>query len=229
MLHLLANSPADKVQDMFKPFIGMFILLGILSVVVFITKDPEFKRWFKGWIGEKIVQWRILKKLDPEVYKCLNDLYLPRPDGDGTTQIDHVVISPFGVFVIETKNYSHWIFGSEKQRNWTQQIFKKKIKFQNPLHQNKLHISALSTFLVADEAYFHSLVFFIGSAEFKTELPDNVRNTRYRNYLENYQTQLLDTEQVNYIYNTLLSHDESLDRRKVAKEHKRQLRAKHGA
>ncbi len=52
------------------------------------------------------------------------------------TQLDHVVVSRFGVFVIETKNYRGWIFGSEKQPQWTQQIYRQKNRFQNPLHQN---------------------------------------------------------------------------------------------
>lgn len=45
-------------------------------------------------------------QLDPEHYRTLGDIYLPRPDGMGTTQIDHIVISQFGIFVIETKNYT---------------------------------------------------------------------------------------------------------------------------
>ena len=58
------------------------------------------------------------------------------PGRDGTTQIDHVVVSIYGLFVIETKNMDGWIFGSAEQRTWRQQFFKKKFKFQNPLRQN---------------------------------------------------------------------------------------------
>ncbi len=72
----------------------------------------------------------------------LNDLTLP--DGEGaTTQIDHLLLSPFGVFVIETKNYKGWIFGSERQKQWTQKIYKKSFKFQNPIHQNYKHMKVL--------------------------------------------------------------------------------------
>jgi hypothetical protein len=45
--------------------------------------------------------------------------------------------------VIETKNYKGWILGDEKQRQWMQQIYGKKNRFQNPLHQNQLHVRAL--------------------------------------------------------------------------------------
>lgn len=59
---------------------------------------------FKGWAGETVTRRSFLGKLDPTIYRCYHDLYLPRPDGKGTTQVDHVVVSEFGVFVIETKS-----------------------------------------------------------------------------------------------------------------------------
>lgn len=60
----------------------------------------------KGGWGESIVNRMCGTQLDPEHYRTLGDIYLPRPDGMGTTQIDHIVISQFGIFVIETKNYT---------------------------------------------------------------------------------------------------------------------------
>jgi hypothetical protein len=65
------------------------------------------------------------------------------------------LVSPFGVFVIETKNYKGWILGDEKQRQWMQQIYGKKNRFQNPLHQNQLHVRALMDFLALPESPFH--------------------------------------------------------------------------
>ena len=167
-----------------------------------------------------------MKKLDPEKYKTLHDLYLPRPDGTGTTQLDHVVISVFGVFVIETKNYASWIFGSEKQQQWTQKVYKKSYKFQNPIHQNDLHITALAQFLEADKSLFHNLVFFIGESTFKTEMPPNVINKGFRSYIESFTNEILTQEQVDYIYQTLLSHDKSLDRKKIARDHIKNLKSR---
>src|SRR5690349_12424781 len=39
---------------------------------------------------------------------------------DETTQIDHVLVSRFGIFVIETKDYKGWIFAGSNDRYWTQ-------------------------------------------------------------------------------------------------------------
>ncbi|WP_350617509.1 nuclease-related domain-containing protein, partial [Pseudomonas sp. HY7a-MNA-CIBAN-0227] len=76
-----------------------------------------------------------------------NNVTLPLPNG-GSTQIDHVIVSIYGIFVIETKNYKGWIFGNEKQRQWTQAFPNgRKYKFQNPLRQNYLHIKTLADLL----------------------------------------------------------------------------------
>ena len=99
----------------------------------------------KGVIGELAVAL-MLKFLNEDIYKVFHDLYIIKEDGS-TSQIDHVVTSPYGIFVIETKNYKGWIFGSEKSKYWTQVIYKTKNKFLNPIMQNKGHIKHLSKFI----------------------------------------------------------------------------------
>src|SRR5688500_11669777 len=75
-----------------------------------------------------------------------------------------------GIFVIETKHYSGWIFGDPNSSTWTQVIYRKKTRFQNPLFQNAAHVRTLqSMFTLLPEA-FHSLVVFTGGIEFKTDL-----------------------------------------------------------
>jgi hypothetical protein len=79
----------------------------------------------KGWVGE--VQGTLAKKifLDSQIYIDLNNVTIPTTNG--TTQIDHVIVSRYGIFVVETKNMQGWIFGSEKSPQWTQSIFGKSI------------------------------------------------------------------------------------------------------
>ena len=100
-----------------------------------------------GKSGERSVSW-ILGSL-PDEYMVLNDVTIPdqktNPDKDYTTQIDHVVVSPYGIFVIETKNYSGWIFGNEKSQNWKQTFKTTEGRFfYNPIKQNWGHIYALA-------------------------------------------------------------------------------------
>lgn len=150
----------------------------------------------KGRIGEAIVSVGALKQLDPKIYRVFNDLVLPRPDGKGTTQIDHVVVSPFGIFVIETKNYAGWIFGDSNSRYWTQVIYGKKSRFQNPLHQNALHVRALVQATGLPVSSFHNLVYFAGDATLKTPLPPQVMTGGLIAFIHGHQALLLSEDVV---------------------------------
>lgn len=139
-----------------------------LAILWFVAETS----WFKGKLGEFLVARSFKKHLDPETYTVLHDVTLPVRGG--TTQIDHIVVSPFGIFVIETKNMSGWIFGSPNEKQWTQTFHRKKFRFQNPLRQNYKHLKAASEVTGLPEDKLHSVVIFTGAAKFKTTLPANV-------------------------------------------------------
>jgi ribosomal protein L37AE/L43A len=132
-------------------------------------------RWFKGVFGEFLVN-HLLLKLPRSDYTLIKDVTLPTEDG--TTQIDHVVVSKFGIFVVETKNMKGWIFGSTRQKQWTQKIYRHTSKFQNPLHQNYKHVKTLESLLDCSGEQLHSVIVFIGDSIFKTEMPPNVTYAR---------------------------------------------------
>jgi restriction system protein len=126
----------------------------------------------KGWLGE--LKTKVAEKLllDSKVYHVFNNVLVSARGR--TTQIDHVIVSRYGVFVLETKDKTGWIFGSANQREWTQVIFNDKYRFQNPLRQNYLHIKTLSEGLVIDHSKIYSVVVFWGHCELRTVMPDNV-------------------------------------------------------
>ena len=140
----------------------------LLIIMLSILNTP----FMKGVIGEFQVNLIAKFRLDKKVYHLIKNVTLPTEDG--TTQIDHVVVSKFGVFVIETKNMKGWIFGNTNQKMWTQQIYKYKKQFQNPLHQNFKHTQTLQSALELEPEKIFSLVVFIGDSDFKTQMPDNV-------------------------------------------------------
>lgn len=175
----------------------------------------------KGWMGEQAVSRLGLRRLDPAVYRVFDNIYLPRADGTGTTQIDHVVVSKFGIFVIETKNVKGWIFGSPGQRQWTQVVYRRKSRFQNPLHQNALHIRALQRFLGLSADCFHPLVFFVGECEFKTPMPDNVRNSGLRDWILGRQEPRLGEGESKAAADKIEALVGATDRRRTGKEHVR--------
>jgi len=84
--------------------------------------------WFKGFIGKVMVNMAAHLFLNKNYYHLIKNVTIPTEDG--TTQIDHIIVSRFGVFVVETKNMKGWIFGGERQKMWPQQIYKSKHKFQ---------------------------------------------------------------------------------------------------
>ena len=139
-----------------------------LAILAGILKSP----WFKGITGEFLVNTAARLFLAKDEYHLIKDVTLQTDDA--STQIDHIIVSRYGVFVIETKNMKGWIFGSANQKTWTQKIYKHTHKFQNPLHQNYKHVKTLEALLDIPASAIHSLVVFVGDSTFKTELPENV-------------------------------------------------------
>lgn len=114
----------------------------------------------KGAYGEDRVA-RQLSRL-PKEYHVFNDVYI-RSSGR-SVQIDHIVISRYGVFVIETKNYKGRVYGSEYAEHWTQNIYGYKYQLYNPIRQNASHVVAICNLLRITQDKTIPIVVFAGSA-----------------------------------------------------------------
>ncbi len=145
----------------------ILLALGV-ALLYFYLNSPSVI----GAEGERRVNSTLSRKLDDRDYTILEDLTLPT--SHGTTQVDHIVLSRFGIFVIETKNMSGWIFGGKSQAHWTQVMRRHKSQFQNPLRQNYHHVKVIQDLLGIRLDQLDNLVAFVGSAEPKTEMPPNV-------------------------------------------------------
>lgn len=86
-------------------------------------------------------------------------------DENGTHQIDHLVLSQFGIFVIEMKNYYGLIKGKDFDNKWCQYLEKNKRYFLNPIHQNYGHIKSLSNLLKLEDKCFISVICFSNQAK----------------------------------------------------------------
>ena len=162
-----------------------------LAIFVGIVKSP----WFKGVMGEFVINLSAKWMLNKNQYHLIKNVTLPTKDG--TTQIDHIIVSIFGVFVVETKNMKGWIFGNPNQKTWTQKIYKHSSKFQNPLHQNYKHVKTLESLLDLNEKQVHSVIVFVGNSEFKTEMPENVTyGGGYARYIKSKTTPVLTETEV---------------------------------
>ena len=181
------------VSTILEPILHLWYLLPIVLIVVFL-RTP----WGKGIIGEFFVNTSANLQLDKDKYHLIKDVTLPTEDG--TTQIDHIIVSEYGVFVVETKNMKGWIYGDEKQKFWTQKIYKHTKKFQNPLHQNYKHIKTIQDLLGIDSDKIFSVIVFTGESVFKTKMPENVRQgIGYVDYIKSKTKKLFSTEEVETI------------------------------
>jgi len=147
------------------------VLIGLVVALWVVLRVFRSAR-SKGFFGEFRVRSALLLRLDSDAYRSLHNLTLPVHDG--TTQIDHLIVSRFGVFVIETKNLTGWIFGDERSRNWTQSVYGNNYQFLNPLRQNYKHLKAVENLLGFGSKCLHSVVVFVGSSRFQTAMPPNV-------------------------------------------------------
>ena len=128
-------------MELFLPLILLLIFLLFIFIVYKINQQIPI---WKGRAGEAEVIKK-LNKLDSTKYTVLNDLFFKT--GDKSAQIDHVIISNYGIFVIETKNYNGKIYGSENKDYWTVYLRKFQTNFYNPIKQNRGHIYALKNIL----------------------------------------------------------------------------------
>ena len=178
--------------------ITAFVLFGFIGAYL---RSPTVK----GARGERRVNSILYRKLPSREYTVFHDITLHT--SRGPTQIDHIVVSRYGVFVIETKNYTGWIFGDARSRQWTQTIYGHKTRFQNPLRQNFKHTKAVESFLSLSPRHVHSVVVFVGDAQIKTDLPDNVTHLRgLCPYILSHRDLLLGTSRVRSIAMMLSDH-----------------------
>ena len=122
----------------------------------------------KGERGEKRAERRLkLLNLCGKNGYVISNTYIPKSDGT-TSEIDLIFITEKGLFVIESKNYSGWIFGQGTDRFWTQCFPNgKKQRFYNPILQNQAHIKWLSSYLQNNTIRYISLIVFSGSCTLK--------------------------------------------------------------
>lgn len=184
--------------------IELLIVSLIASVAIFrIAMDSKE---FRGKAGEFLVNVANETALDETVYHQYKNILLPSTDGT-TTEIDHLIVSKHGIFVIETKTKTGWIFGSAHDRHWTQKLHRTTHKFQNPLRQNHRHIKAVQAITGLPDDAFTSIIVFFGDMEFKTPMPENVfKGCGHIEYIQKHYGKRLTLQQVHEAKRAINKH-----------------------
>jgi hypothetical protein len=177
--------------------------------------------------GEALLSRVALTNFGPPDYHLMNHVTLQMKDG--TTQVDHILVSRFGVFVIETKDYKGWIFANAKQANWTHVLFWHKFKFQNPILQNFRHVRAVQDVLdFLPPSAIKSIVVFTGEAEFKTEIPLGVFSlSEFIEYLREQTVEVMSLNRVQFCVGRLETARLAISG-KTDVEHIQNLERRHG-
>ena len=193
----------------------------VYGIILYIKKRLLPK--IKGTLGEIKVS-RKLKRLNKKEYKVLNDILLT--NGNSTTQIDHIVISRNGIFVIETKHYKGWIHGHENSEYWIQTLYSHKSKLRNPIKQNWAHVYVLKKVLSDYKfAKYFPIVVFSGNAKLKnitSGLPVIYARQLLKTIKNNPEEQNLSIEQINNITDKL--DQLNIRGRKENRKHIKQVR-----
>lgn len=146
----------------------VFIIFIIISIISFV-----FYKEIVGWFGEYWTK-KALKKLPKDKYKILNNLLIFV--NNKSHQIDHVVVSSYGIFCIETKQYNGYIVGDKYDKYWIRKAGKKRYYYTNPIRQNYGHCKALSELLHIEESKIINIVCISSNAKLNIKHDGEVVN-----------------------------------------------------
>ncbi len=184
----------ELLKAMFtNPIIIGVLVLGIISAL--------FYKKIVGWFGEHWTR-QALSKLPKAKYKIINDLFL---NVDGRTcQIDHVVVSPYGIFSVETKQYNGYIKGNKYDNNWVRRSGENKYYYTNPIKQNYGHCKMLAQLLKIDESKIYNIVCIPSKAILNVKHDGElVRYNTIFDKISSYNDEIIDDP--DDIYKTLLN------------------------
>ena len=199
----------EAIKSFFEGIINIYsnnskLLLETIILIALCIILKIYYPKFRGFMGEFWVKLE-LRKLPKDKYVVLNDIMIK--DEKGTHQIDHLIISKFGIFVIEMKNYYGLIKGKEFDNKWCQYLGKNKSYFINPIHQNFGHIKSLSNLLKLDDKYFISIICFSNQAKVDVKSSSIVTQVDYlKDEILKYEELLVDND-IKELSNIIISNN----------------------
>lgn len=193
------------------------LLVAIILLVKELSNGSLFSSLFTtpGQRGENRVKSK-LSWLNSKEYFIINDLLFRKSNGL-TIQIDHVVVSPYGVFVIETKNISGYIYGSETANQWLRRwkgyarggrYKEDELSFDNPIRQNEAHIDALSERIGRGlQIPYYSVIAFSPEAtlKVKTSQQNVIYWSEIRDYINRFKEPIMSVEEARNIYENIVA------------------------
>lgn len=220
---ILIKSILSVLKIFYSLFIVVFNFLKIPIIIFLVLK--LYKNQLRGRFGEKSLYILLRKNLNKDDYKIINNVYIKTKSG--SAQIDHIIVSRKGIFVIETKTYRGSIYGSKFAKTWTQYIKGNKYPFKNPLHQNYGHIKVLESLNPAFKHIdFQSIIAFSGECILKVSVPNAMHFSKVANYIKKYDEIIFSQYEFEKIYEII--KNKNIKSIKKRKSYINELKAKHG-
>lgn len=184
--------------------VAAFISAPIIGVILLLLNQNEQPKVSRQEMCERAVTIA-LKSLDMKSYVVFENLILPSRGNTPHTEIDQVVVSPYGIFCIETKSHHGSIYGFTTSKKWKQYLGGKEFDVINPLHQNYKHINALEDLLGLNlRAKIHSYVVYPNARSVKIDGEYvNCSINEVKNKISRHKTRVYDLHDCERILKTL--------------------------
>lgn len=150
-----------------------------------------------------------LRRLPPEHYKVFNDVFVPRLNDDGNTRLHHVVVSRFGIFVIQDQHENGLIIGGPDDRDWTLVQADGRKRFVNPIIRSAYHVKALAKYLEFPESSLVPIIFFDSEPAFQAPRPPYLLTGGLGRYIISHHVEVLTQDEVDEValkFSCLTSH-----------------------
>jgi len=161
----------DIYPDINPVFADLFVLLQWLIPLLWLlilVKSPQFK----GLVGELLLFVSARLQLDDTVYRSIPNVLLPVAGGD--IRIDEIIVSRYGIFLIESNTMQGRIYGGRQQDAWRHKLGLAVERFESPRRQGFRHVKEVAEVLGQPENIFFPVAVFVGDSVFRSEMPKNV-------------------------------------------------------
>ena len=173
--------------------VNVIIYLMILALIYSIFDSYIYPK-VVGWFGEHWTK-QALRKLPKQIYKVINDVMIKLDDK--THQIDHIVVSKYGIFVIETKQYNGYITGSKYDKKWVKHYRGGKVcYYTNPISQNYGHVKTIQELFNLNDNQVFNIVCIPSRAKLNIKHDGElVNNVSICDKIESYKDVVIDNPQ----------------------------------
>ena len=211
-------SPAEIIPKLLivpAIFVGVMVVAIIAKLLWFRVILPKLAgkaRRRKGGEGEQRVADALSVFTEADGYRLLRNLWLFYGRGN-KTEIDLLLLSPYGIFVMEVKTLSGKIEVDPSDRVWIQHSGGREETIRSPRRENAKRIAALHEITGVPKEFFHSVVVMAGSAPITTEVPPGVYYLyEVREHIDSHKEKVLSGDTINGAINAVMANTNRGDR-----------------